>query len=408
MAAPVVELISRDQQLSVSNCWNRIQIVKTMNAIANSVVFESSSTEIQNKQPLNKPVKTDQQKAQPSIDEFNGPIPFRIGENYEVRLDDETISIGYLDELNLDQDSEGLNLTYTGRGRWADFADCMYGSLGSSSGWQVFNIEALTIILQEYIKSDLGYIGTGDVGQLFRIDQSVKKAANAELDDADIPIGETLLDILLEVCLRRGIIPIDLGDGLITLTKGTKDKIAVTGDISQANIISRSIKQSNINRYSIYTVYGFSASTDRVTDIPENEVAGFTQDEVIRRFRPHVEIVDRKYSPEEKANKALFEANMRAGQSRKVQYVVSGWLQNPEAKDKALRKPWQINELINVKDDFFLIDEQMLISDVEFNYDDQSGFTTTLSMVHKDTYSLEKTVSLMKTGFDLPASRQGA
>ena len=99
------------------------------------------------------------------------------------------------------------------------------------------------------------------------------------------------------------------------------------------------------------------------------------------QYRPLIIFSERATNDKECEDRAKWEASVRAGQSRKVEYEVQGWTQ----KNGMV---WPLNSLVTVKDRILGIDGPMLISALDFSVDNTTGTVTKITVVHKDTFTL--------------------
>jgi prophage tail gpP-like protein len=101
---------------------------------------------------------------------------------------------------------------------------------------------------------------------------------------------------------------------------------------------------------------------------------------LLGRFRPHLIFNETNTTNAIAEARARWEARVRAGKSRKIIYTVKDWTQsNGEI--------WDLNSLVQVEDNFFDIQETLLISQLVFSLD-QDGTETQITVVHPDTYEL--------------------
>jgi len=87
-------------------------------------------------------------------------------------------------------------------------------------------------------------------------------------------------------------------------------------------------------------------------------------------------------------NLAKWHANLKRVRGTSYTVVVQDVYQ-----DEAKTRIWKTNELVEVVDDFADVSATLLISSVEYNFNLESGTTTTLTLVDKDAYTLEANIS---------------
>ncbi len=80
------------------------------------------------------------------------------------------------------------------------------------------------------------------------------------------------------------------------------------------------------------------------------------------------------------ADRAVWERNVRAGRSARLQYTVPGWEYKPG-------KIWLPNRMVPVKDDYIGVDAEMLIARCTYTLDD-GGSRTTLELCRREAFDL--------------------
>ena len=294
------------------------------------------------------------------------------GSPAKVQVDKQTIIDGYIDSIPLSYDAEGHDIQFLGRDRTGDLVDCSYVNQDDSAKSEWLNTDLLSIIR--------------DLCSPFGIDV-VADSVEAEIDiSAIIPKfsitqGATVSEMIRELCNVAGLLPVSVGDGNLTLTRSGANRVNEVLETG-VNIKSASFDQDNKKRFSKYIVKGqgnpdpFIVSFFGVTE-PQGEA----EDNVITRYRPTLILPETKVTDDSALKRARWEASNRAGRSRTLRYTVVGWTQ-------ANGDVWPLNGLVDVKDKIFDVNQKYLISGVNFTIDDESGTTTTITLVSPNTYNI--------------------
>jgi prophage tail gpP-like protein len=85
------------------------------------------------------------------------------------------------------------------------------------------------------------------------------------------------------------------------------------------------------------------------------------------------------------AARVAWEAQVRAGRGTFYNVLVQGWYQTDLVT--GARRPWTINERINLRVGKWGVDEQQLITAVSFTIDNDGGRKTRLVLKNPDVYA---------------------
>lgn len=343
-----------------SGCWETIEINNSIDSIC-STFSVSTNDFFQEEQNL-----------------WN----IKKGDLYAADVDGEVISIGFLERVSISYSGEGNQISFSSRDRTCDLVDCEWNNPNNEFKKQsIYNIITRLCI---------------DYGILVIMDPIAALTASTLIDTFKINEGETIWNAIVRLCNEYGILPLNYGDGNIHLT--FSPEIILTPDIlTNTNILSGSVTYDDSERFNTYIVKGSAISSDDKSKLSDYiQAIGSYVDPIVKRKRDKIILSETLATVKSCNEQAKWEANIRAGNSVSVQYSVEGWRQ------VVSKKLWRINELILVNDSILGINMPMLIQEVNFRYAPGSGFTTTLSLVHKDTYSLKNAAAFIKTqGFDL-------
>jgi prophage tail gpP-like protein len=291
----------------------------------------------------------------------------RMGDECTVEVDDQVLITGYVEDIPISYDKEAHTIQVAGRDVTGDLVDCSY--IEEPTEWLNQSIE--NIIKAICDPFDIEVV----------VDDSVATEAAAEIKKFTIDQGQTALELIARVCMHKAILPVCYGDGKLTLTRAGTERTDDNMELG-VNIKTGLTDQSNRERFSQYIVKAQDVVTAALPwDTGVVNRHGEATDNVIERYRPLIILAEEPKNDKESEQRAWWEARVRAGQSRKVEYQVQGWTQRNG-------KVWPLNSLVTVKDSFLGIDGTMLISALDFNVDNTTGTVTTISVVPKGTFEL--------------------
>jgi prophage tail gpP-like protein len=217
--------------------------------------------------------------------------------------------------------------------------------------------------------------------------------------------GDAALSLINKLCQQRGVLPVSYGDGKLTLT--TAEKARAGGAIKYpGNIKTGSVNYDSSKRFSEYHIKGQGAATgpanswgDLTGEDRQEHQAGYiaptgkAEDTHIRRYLPKVILADAEGDAESFERRAIWEATVRGGQSRKLNYKVTGW-------KNATGQLWAINTLCTVDDKLLGASGRWLLESLTFIKSESEGTITQLQLVHPDAYKPLAQPEKIKSGYD--------
>ena len=303
----------------------------------------------------------------------------KLGDEITVEIDKQEVCNGYIDSMPLQYTrDDGTFVTIRGRDKTADIVDCDFAE--QSGEWKNQTVGNLLKNLCDPFSIEVD------------VDPIVLPEASIIVPEFRANIGEPLFELIAELCRDYSILPLSMGDGKLTLTRGTESKFAHDAIQGNGNAVEGLLNQSNENRFSNYIVLGQGRGNDNKQLTDFIQPYGSFADTVISRYRPTVIFSDTGADIGKCQNRAKWEARSRAGQNRRIIYTVLDWVQSNG-------NIWDLNTLVRVLDNSFAIDETMLISTIDYIQNDD-GIITQIEVVLADTYSLLTSAITNKTGFD--------
>jgi prophage tail gpP-like protein len=286
---------------------------------------------------------------------------------YLALINGQLVGNGYIEKIPVAYNATSMSIDFAGRDKLCDIVDCHVDR----------TLEAKSVTPEFWFTKLISPFGINLV-----IDKTAIKEMKTKIPGKGVSaeVGETILEAILKVCHQIGVMPISMGDGNLTITKGPS-KIVV-GKLSSDMVLEARFNQSNTDRFGEYICIGGDNGGDEKSK-PEDwmKIGAHFNDDKIQRHRPYVIIEDRSTNAASCMTRALFERNYRAGHSRSLEYVVEGWTKPISQVN------WKINEEIMVLDYNLFIFRPLLISEVVFTYSQGSGFKTKLKLVHPSTYA---------------------
>jgi len=305
----------------------------------------------------------------------------RMGDECIVELAGEKLLTGYVEDMPIDYDATKHSASIMGRDKAGDLVDCSFdGSASELRNQSVRNI--ISTLCEPY-------------GISLVVDSSVTEQANFKIDESfTIDPGEEVFGIIGRLCRMKGILPISYGDGNLTLTRAATGRRATDTLELGVNVLNGRIEQSDRERFSRYIVIGTDVGRDSLTPEEIAGPSGEATDEVISRFRPMIINAETKMNAKVARERAHWEARLRAGRSRTIEYTLQGWTQSDG-------KPWPLNSLVRVKDSFLQIDDTLLIYRVGFLLNEE-GTLTRLGVTNREAFELiEEPVTKISSKFDI-------
>jgi prophage tail gpP-like protein len=337
--------------------FTAVNVVTTLDTISGQFSFESA------------PLET-------------GIYPFVIGQDCVVRVEDEVVITGYIERINVNYDCESHSIVVEGRDRTADVID------GSGNG---ANVEyQADLSFEEVIRQTLQKNGITDIGVINTV-QDLKNFSKGEIESQNL--GETIFEFLQRLAKKKQVFLTTDGLANITITRseGVRVDEYLTNDPEnpQSNIKSSNISYDYTERFNEYTVKSqentaasnLFGNVSAPSSVVEKDKSVF--DENIRSDRKITILGDSAYTSEQLIERAQWEANIRRVRSRNYQFTVQG---HKRSKDSGIWKP---NQLVQVKDVFSDIDDELLINRVSYSFSIDEGSITALDLVEKDAYKTE-------------------
>ena len=309
----------------------------------------------------------------------NHPEKFDIacGDSCTIKYGDKTIMVGWIEDVCPEYDSNGHNIKISGRDLMCDVVDsCRDVPANEAPKKQFLNTKIKNIVSELLRPHSIG----------LNIDAVVASASEYVIPRFMASEGETLNDLISKVCKTKAILPLSYGLGKLTLTRSGYGAKATDRIKLGYNVLSGTYTQSNKERFTKYIVKGHGLGLEEM-DMGSITNPHGSQDDLIMkgkvapyRYRPLTIVAETLVTNKQCSDRAKWEASVRAGNSRKLDYTVQGWTQHDGTM-------WTINSLVKVEDSTFGVEDVLLIDGLSFSLSDQ-GTMTNISVVDKRTYDL--------------------
>jgi prophage tail gpP-like protein len=288
-----------------------------------------------------------------------------------VDIEGETVITGYIDKVSPSYDSLTHGISVDGRDKAGDLVDCsIINGTGQYKGLKLEQIAQR--ICEPFGIPVITNIDTGKKFDTFNIEQ-----------------GMTAFEAIQKMCKMRRCLAISDGKGRVLITRAGTDT-ASTPLLEGQNILAASADYDFTERYRQYVCKGQKQGDDNssINNIRANK--GVVTDEFVPRYRPLLVVADGQADGLTCFERAVFEAAVRRGKSRKFNVTVVGWLQ----ADGSL---WGINKLVQIESKWLGVLDTLLIAEVNFKID-QNGETTELTITSPEAYLMPADKTLSKKG----------
>jgi prophage tail gpP-like protein len=310
-------------------------------------------------------------------DRWRGQRPWPISEEDEcsVKVGDETLLTGYVDDVELTLSESDRSITVAGRDRTADLVDCS----AVLSTW-------------EFLGQPLERIAR-QLAEPFGVGVSVQPGLviPALTNKVAVDPGDSAWEALEKGCRMAGVLAVSDGQGGLVLTRASTTSLS-TALVEGLNILAGSSKFSAAGKFRTYRVMGQQPGTDEDFGLESSSVAGEATDASVRReARVLLVRAETSVTRTQARTRAQWEASVRAARGDAVQVTVHGWTQGSG-------QLWPVNALVRVKSPSLRVDGHLLITEAAFSLDSSTGTTTQLSLRRPDAFAPQPVVSATGAG----------
>lgn len=302
-------------------------------------------------------------------------IPIRAGDACKLALDDTTVIKGFVDDTQVTYDATSHTMSAAGRSL-GDLVDC--SAIYKKGRWR--NAGLLSIANDLCSPFSVDVTGLADLGEPFKV---------FALED-----GETVFEALERACRMRGVIMQATPEGQLDFVRIGANRTLTVIELGK-NVVRGERAESFQERFSKYIVKTQAPGTDDSYGVAVAHPQKTVLDKDVKRPRPLIVHAEGLSTTAGLNKRAQWEANVRAGRSRRLTYTVQDW--------HCAEGLWQPNTLVQVRDPMLEAYAELLIISVK-NKKGASGTFTDLVLgdpISMTTEPLEQKKSSKKNNFFL-------
>lgn len=288
------------------------------------------------------------------------PAAARVGDRCEVMIGTTTVITGWVDAVELGMEATTHEVQITGRDATGDLVDC--SAMRKTGQWRGLRIEQIAAEL------------AAPYGVPVRADVDTGKP----LTSFALQEGETVFEAIERAARIRALLLISDGKGGLVITRAGTARVP-TALVLGENMLSCKVKSDWHDRYSAYLFKGQAPGGDFFSGAAAAHVVARAADTDVTRHRPLLITNDQPDVAATLKQRAQWEANVRAARSLQVEVEVQGW-----RHDVGL---WQPNTLVHVQALPLRLDDELLISGVEYSLE-AHGTKTKLQLTRADAFRL--------------------
>lgn len=296
------------------------------------------------------------------------------GSECTVDIGKDRLITGYLDDFIPSYDDETITISVTGRDKTADLVDC---SVVQPSG-QFKNQTLLQIAIIVSAPFGISVINETDVGAAFQRVQ--------------VEQGETAGEFLTRLAQQRGVLLTTNGLGQLVITRASKKRGEVALKLG-VNVKAGRGRFSRKQRFSEYIVKA-TGGAGWEDDQPLENVGGIKStitDQDVKRYRPLIIVNDEVTTAAGASLRGQWERQRAISASNTAEYTLTGW-RNPKTGNL-----YQLNRVVPVTDPIMKINKDMLISNILYSEDNDTGRLIVLSVVDPDALNIPAKVDKSAT-----------
>jgi prophage tail gpP-like protein len=323
----------------------------------------------------------------------NEQFPIREGDACEIKLGDELLVTGYIDETEIGESGadDGVRCRASGRSRIGDLADC------SAFYAPALNRSLLDIGKDLCLPFGIGF-SLGDP----RL--ALDTAFRTPIERFAVEATETPFEALSRLVRFRGAMLVSTPQGDLQVVRAGSQRISGTTLTRGVNLLSWNWTGNARDRYSKYTARGQGVGSDQFSGRQIATVVKTVDDPHVARFRPLTIMADDAQSASAVEQRATWERNLRAARAERFTCDVRGWRHAAPSSpgldaelanvDKVLGlKPtptiWLPNRLVRYQNDVLGVDADLLIVSVTLSLSIQRGTRASLTLGDRAGYDVQ-------------------
>jgi prophage tail gpP-like protein len=326
--------------------WERVDISRQMEALAGK--FELG---ISDASPL-----------APSLPKFAPQTPC------QVQIGGVNVISGFIDSAGPELTADGHVITVKGRDATGDLVDCSY-----TDGPRYFAAAGTTYL--QIVKVLVSGFGLRVI-----VDPSAAAAAQLVVNYEAVQPTETVANALDRISRGAGALTVPDGNGGLVVTRagsGAANTMLAVG----VNCERASFTRDDSGRFSKYVVLDQNVSDFQSVDALPSPLIATALDLGVNRYRPKLIVAEMNTGANQQLLniRALWEAARCYGHAFRAVYAVPSWTDAAGAL-------WNLNAMVQVVDPVAQVNEELLISGVQFQLDNGGGTRALLTVVRKEAY----------------------
>lgn len=277
----------------------------------------------------------------------------------EVRIGDDLVITGYVDEGSNDVDPDSHPVQASGRAKTGDIVDC--SAIHTPGTWTNRKLEQIV----------------ADLAKPFGVSVTAVADTGAKFAKFSLQQGETAFEAVERLCRMRAVLPTTNAAGVLELRRPGQARAGYELRLGE-NLLGLRHRRSQRDRFSEYILKG-QASGDGIEGAAARPKAQ-AKDAGVKRYRPLVIVNSEQTTQSSLSDRAKWEATVRAGRSREIVATVQGW----RAPDGSL---YRHDLIVPVVGREVGVDDDLLVTNVRFSAGDR-GKRTQLTLAPKEAFSL--------------------
>lgn len=308
------------------------------------------------------------------------PWPILPEQEMVLRLGDDVLATGFMDEFAQRGGDELTSVEVRGRDSTADLADA--SATNEPGEWR-------DLIIHDLLPQIAEPFGV-------RVDVRPQRFNQEPFARFALQTGETAYSAIERACRLRALLPYSTGDGVLRVERPAARSVPTEVALVEGeNVSSYELHISRRERFATYIVRGQIGGSDEFFGDNVILVEGRATDPLITRFRPLLVVAEGAVTMQEAEARAQWEATFRAARAAQLTVEVQGLRQ-----ERLIGRPWSINERVPVRIPSVQLDSEMLISGVRMTQDPEAGQITVLTLTRPDAYTPKPEVTREDDPFD--------
>lgn len=325
--------------------WTRLEVQRGIEQIAGGFVLQLTSR-------------------YPGVDV---PVQLREGLPCDVRLGNDLVISGYIDDYETDDTDTSSTVRVSGRDKTADLVDC--SAIYKTGQWRGATLPQIVADIARPFGIAVAVSPGTDTGEPF------KRFALEE--------GEKAFDAIDRACKLRAVLVTSTPAGNLLITSASTVSAGVRL-IEGVNMKKFNSRHSWKERHSEIIMKGQVPGDDRENGAAAAHLKASAKDAEIARYRPLVVIAEHGTSTKSLTDRAAWEVKVRMGRGKRGGCTVVGWRTGQDGQEGPL---WEPNTLVPVTSERMNIDMALLIVSCSYQLTEQ-GKVTDLTFARPEAFEL--------------------